>query len=199
MNDQRLSLFQIEDALVQLMEAREEVTDPAEVEQVELAIRQYVEAEVRKVDGIRGYLRHCVLMEAGAREEAAIQSRRANAWAARKERLKEMCKDVMEHAQVKSLEGNTGRLRVQGNGGVLPLVITDESQVPEECCKYVGWIGGSLWHAILNSVTNMGDGRPGSYWNDYKMERVVDGDRVRAALPVPGAHLGERGTHLRVE
>lgn len=189
----KLSLWTIENALVELIQAREEVTKPEEIEQVERALQEYIRAEVAKVDRIVGFMRHAGMMAATAREESNRLAERARIWERRVERVRTLVQDVMEQAGKKRLEGEHNTLKIQGNGGLAPLVITDEAQVPEEYCKYVGWVTGDVWRHFKAWL--MVHARP----DQFRMDRTVDNDAVRRNLPVPGAHLAERGKHLRVE
>jgi hypothetical protein len=196
----KLTLWEIETGLLELLEAREEAQTPEAIAAVEQALAEYVTREVEKVDNIRGLIRHCEMVATAARQEARDQAERARVWEARRDRVKQLAQNVMEAHGRKRLEGRTGSLQVTGNGGVEPLVISDPAQVPEECCKYVGWIRGDEWMTMLEILTD-------ADWSlehfEGKLERVVDNDRTRKAIAeqggVPGATLGERGKHLEVK
>ena len=54
-----LSLFNIEAGLHELLEAWQEAASPEAIAAAEQTIQAYAEAEVRKVDGIRSYLKAC--------------------------------------------------------------------------------------------------------------------------------------------
>lgn len=194
-----LTLWEIESGLLDLLEARDAAEDDAGRAACDQAIAEYVAREIDKVDRIRGLLKHCELVAKAAREEAADQQKRAQMWEARRDRVKELVKTVMEAHGLKRIEGRTGRLRLQGNGGLAPLEIISPDNLPEECCKYVGWIGGALWARWRVLLTAAG--LTGS--SDFSLQRAPDSERVRAAVlrdgGVPGARLGERGSHVRVE
>jgi len=235
MENVKLSLWDIETGLLDLLAAREEADTPEAIEAVEQALAEYASREVAKVDNIRGFIRHCEMVAAAARQEAADQAARARMWEGRRDRVKAMVQTVMEATGQKRIEGRTGSLLMKGNGGLAPLVVTNPDQVPDECCKYVGWIGARGWAALQESADAHG-------WqpHDFQLERVVDNERVRDALKtacgwcggkgflnpdgslnafegsdaavtrlcavcngtgragVPGAYLGERGTHVEV-
>lgn len=229
----KLSLWTIENALVELIQAREEVTDPQEIEEVERALQEYIRAEVAKVDRIVGFMRHAGMMAATAREESNRLAERARIWERRVERVRTLVQDVMEQSGKKRLEGEHNTLKIKGNGGLAPLVITDEAQVPEECCKYVGWIGGELWGRIKAMLPLIYQRYGARLSSDLQLTRTVDNERTRDRLkslcsacystgepavftdgpggdtcpvcggsgtePVPGARLGERGSHLEVK
>ena len=166
-----LSLFEIERDLAVLMDARAEADCEDGIKACDQALAEYAAREVAKVDGIRAYLRHCEVMEEAATAEADIQRARAKAWGSRAEALEKACLLALEAAGKKSVEGRTGKLSVRNNGGKQPLVIDDESKLP------------SVYTPMI--ITN-----------------PVDREAVRRDLengiPVPGAHLGERGKHLSI-
>lgn len=237
----KLSLWTIENALVELIQAREEVEAAMygsssvpgdengeraqELIEIDRAIREYVRAEVGKVDNIRGFLKHAEMMRDAAAEEAKAQLKRAQAWGRRIDRVKQMVFDVMQESGQKRLNGEKGAFLVKGNGGLQPLIVTDEAAVPRACVKYEGWIGGELWGRIMELLPLISRRFGAPFACDYRMTRVVDNERTRDVLksacsgcagngiipdetcpicggsgtePVPGARLGERGQHLEV-
>lgn len=207
-----LTLFQIDDALLQLIEAREELQEiiaqgpdeeerqerVAELAEVERLLVEYRAQLPAKVDRVRGFLLHAENAAAVHRKEAARQAALARMWESREEQVKEMAAFVIGAVpERKRLTGATGYLLLKGNGGLAPLEITDPEQVPEDCCKYVGWIGGVLWAELKRLIPAGFSLHPA--WLDFRLERVIDNERVRQALPVPGAHLGERGKHVEIK
>jgi hypothetical protein len=179
---------------------------------IEQTIREYVGRELRKVDGIRSYLKHAEMMVHGAKNEAKVQNDRANAWQGRIDRLKEFCRGTMEAWVVKRLDGSKGSLLLKGNGGRRSVTITDASLIPEEFVQYEGQISGQAWEWLRIAIPN---------WiglQDVHMERVPHkgriGEALAAACPlcsgsgkhcdgdglarVPGARLEPRGNHVEV-
>lgn len=194
-----LTLFDIERALVDLLSEYEECQNDDERTNVQNAIEAYVAAEVEKVDGVRAYLRHSEIMAAAAQQEAERFRERAKAWQSRADRLKDACLRIMSGAGKKKLEGRTGALLVKGNGGLAPLVITDETMIPEECVVYTGKIAGPLWLRTLKQCPWMEAEFAGS---SVQMKREVNNGLVREALakgPVAGAFLTDREKHLEVK
>ena len=224
-----LTLWDIEKGIAELFDALEEADTPEAKQACEQALAEYFAREVVKVDAIRGLYKHFDMLAEAARQEANEIAERGRVFARRCESIKRMIAVVFEaNPQLKNrLEGRTGRLLYKGNGGLAPLEVTDPAAVPDECCKYVGWISGSLWKAITAEFET--EAHP----DECKMERVVDQERVRAALKtceqcggfgkvglpagtrhevlscpacggsgkggVPGARLGERGKHVEVK
>jgi hypothetical protein len=247
-----LSLWHIEAGLAELMEAREAYLEDAQnlypseeldagLAAIDQAIKEYAAREVAKVDGIRGYLRWASVQIAAAREEAKLQAIRANQLKAGVDRLKAFCVDVMQSAGKKTIDGKMGRLSIQGNGREQPLVITDESLIPDSLCWMEGRIRADIWQKLVFS--NGGGAFGGvSAHPPWDFKRAPSSTLIREALDkectrcdghgkycaqcgetieckcgdafvegtchacagtgqagVPGAHLGERGVHLRVK
>ena len=164
-----LSLYQLESQLSELIEMREQAVadrktavgaEPAEktreIEAIDNAIREYITAEIRKVDGIRAFWRHCELMAQAAKEEADVQAVRSKAWRNRLDRLKDTVKLVMEtipfpEGKPKKLEGRTGALYLKANGGKQAVEIHDESLVPDELCMVTATMPGDFWESVVDA------------------------------------------------
>lgn len=152
MND---SLWVLDSNLRALEDKREELeagpfdgTDDerlALLSQCDIAIHQYLTALPEKVDGIRGWWRHCEMLALAASEEAKRQAARGKAWGARLDRLKAMCCSVMDAAGLKKLEGNTGYLSLKSNGGKQPVIVTDPALVPDEFCEITVTMSAAAW------------------------------------------------------
>ena len=166
----KLSLWDIESGLHELMEAREEA-DATGILAIDQAILDYIHREIEKVDGVRAYLKHCDIMAKAAREEANRQQERAQRWESRRDRLRTFCLMTLEAFGRKRLEGRTGSISIRANGGLRPLVITSEADIPERFKIQVV-----------------------SYQIDKAGLRVV----LEAGETVPGAHLEERKNHIEV-
>lgn len=169
-----LSLYTIESDLSNLIEMREQAQaelyaittlgeSPERTEATEALkiiddqIGEYIGAEIRKVDNIRAFWRHCELMRDAAKEEARVQSDRSKAWASRLDRLKETCRSVMETipfptGKPRKLEGRTGSLTLKANGGKQAVEVTDESLVPDELCMATVMMSAALWKDFMSRV-----------------------------------------------
>ena len=196
-----LTLYRIEDALLQLMQAREELTDPAreatpdtsaELAAVEAAIREYLELEAPKVDNIIGYLQYAKTTAAMARGEAREYEATARRLEASERRLKEMVCDIMVTSLKKRIEGTTGRAIIRkGNGGIRPLMLQPD-MLDDGMCDYVVQLDGEVYRrlaVILLPLARM-------------VERKPNAERIRSGLeagPVAGAYLEERGEHVEVK
>ena len=119
-----LSLYNIETGLLELLAFREEVMsdpDASPTEQQETAaridqqIREYVTAEIRKVDGIAHYLREFERRAEIDRAEAKRIIDRARGWEQRHDRLEQVVKDVMLMTGNQKLEGEHNTLKLRTN------------------------------------------------------------------------------------
>jgi hypothetical protein len=147
---QKLTLFELERELVELIEFAEEATAEEEIVAARTLIGQYLEKRADKVDHIRGYLKHCDMMALCARDEAQTQTQRAKAWEARGQRLKDACVSVMTQFGEKRLEGRTGQLKVQPNPPSVE--VYDIDLVPFEFQHVYLKMPAELWAGIVTFV-----------------------------------------------
>jgi hypothetical protein len=225
MSDKSLTLWTIEDSLLQLVAAREDAVADVEISEdercdrlqvIDTALGDYIRQEITKVDNVRSYLMHCKLMADAARTERAAMEARVRLWEAREFRLKGMCIVALDAAEKKRVEGKTGSLSVRGNGGLQPLVVDQPEIVPDEQCVWSGTVGPAVWRRIqMLAITD-----PAT-----KLERQPSNAAIREALGkacpecgalpapsdacqtcggtgtmgVPGAHLEPRGRCLVVK
>jgi hypothetical protein len=203
-----LTLYEIERELMELLVAQEEPGTPeGSQQQLQSAILTYVAEEIRKVDGIRAYIRSAEVMVAAAKEEANRLTTRAHVWQNRIDRLKQFCLRVMVDSGQKCLEGRTGTLTVAGNGGLAPLIIGKDADVPEEFCDYTGTISGEVWMLLIGAYNVAMERDVQGFTSTIddpgvRMERIPATDRIRERLksgPVDWATLAERGIHLGVK
>lgn len=215
------SVYVIDETLSSLMLMREEpdLTD-AERAAIDSQIEQWMAAEVEKVDRVRAYLKHCDVMIEAAQAEADAQAARAKTWMARRARLANIVQYVMEAQQRRRCEGATGVLRLQGNGGKRALTITDASLVPDEYKRVVVTFSLSQWERLVRehpTFAIIGEPPPPHIDTAAVRKALEQKCEVCGGLPahepadvckacngtggghVPGAHLAERGQHLRVE
>lgn len=125
-----LTLFDIESAWMDLIQAREEaeeLIDPAEREAgliaVDNAIAEYVAREVSKVDGIRAVCRRLKLEAEAAEAESDRQRVRMKRAEDLLAKIKICAQVAIEMTGKKRIEGKTGYLLLKGNGGVRPLQV----------------------------------------------------------------------------
>ena len=225
MAEKSLTLWTIEDSLVQLVGAREDTAaDPNICEEeradqlraIDTALADYIRQEITKVDNVRSYLLHCRLMADAARTERAAMEARVRLWEDREARLKGICIAALDAAEKKRVEGKTGSLSVRGNGGLQPLVVDQPEMLPDEVCVWSGTVGPAVWRkiqmlAITDPATKL-DRQPS---NAAIRESLGKPCPECGALPapsdacqtcggtgmmgVPGAHLESRGRCLVVK
>jgi hypothetical protein len=177
-----ISLFDLEAGLVDLVDELDECQTEEERATCTALIREWLSREVRKVDSVRAYIRHAETMAQAAMEEANRQLERSRAWTARLDRVKAMVVSVMGSFGLKKLEGRTGELRVQNNGGKAPLNITDESLIPDELWRYEGWIHAPLFDLLREGMYKTA--KPGMMRDPlpWSMKRVPDIEAIRKVL-----------------
>ena len=185
---ENLSLYHIEQDLAELMGARDEELqainegtrkDADGLAAIDQAIKEYAAREVAKVDGIRGYLRWAKVQIEAAEAEAEKQAARAKQLKAGAERLKQFVVSVMQDAGKKSIEGTTGKLLVKGNGGLEPLVISDDSLIPDNLCWMEGRIRADAWKVIQESHAFLVHEFPSFL---IQLTRVASNTLIREAL-----------------
>lgn len=205
-----LSLYTIEDSLVQLAELRELAEaegDSEAVKVIDAQLAAYLTAEASKINSYVGLIRAREdRAEACDREIERITSIR-NAAKRDVERLKANALQVMQDFGVKSLvDSRTGRgLKRQGNGGVQALEIADVKLLPEdlqlksvtmnvkawhEIGQWLGKYNGGLdwWHKILSIL----EGQPPQASTHFIRATIQQGGTVE------GAKLLPRAEHVRV-
>lgn len=191
-----MSLYQIESDLTELMVAREEAEDDDGRAAVDQAIEEYAGRELRKVDSIRSYILHCEAQIKAAKTEGERIAMYRNSWEDRRDHLKAVCVSVIDRfIPSRRVEGHTGALRIQANGGPQLITIYDESLVPDffkqttVTMALQDWAGRLVKHATLAGIK-------------FDAVAQISNARLRAALEageeVPGAHLEDRGQHLRI-
>jgi Siphovirus Gp157 len=124
------SLFEITDHLQALFDTVEMVEQPELKREAEAEIARFLEAEVRKVDGINGYFTQCESQQAAAKSEIERLRARASMWENREERVRSYVQRVMEQGGYKKLEGRTATFLLRAVPA--SVVIIDEALVPEE-------------------------------------------------------------------
>ena len=189
-------------ALDRLESIEEELRDEATTEErrAELAgeliaaneaVEQVVGKQVRKVDGVIGAIRFFDGLANAAKSEAQRIDKLAKRWEDRSSRIKAAALNAMTSFGVSELSTPTHRLRVQPNGGVVPLNVC-EDELAEQYSRATVRVTGDQVADILEQF-------PGA----VELRREPDNAAIRAALKageqVDGAQIGERGTHLRID
>lgn len=210
----RLSLFAIEAELLGLIEAREDALErmsqyagqedtyhtecdeiQGELETIDGLIRQYVKAEVKKVDSVAAAIKQYETMAEVHLKESDRLKKLAEREQETADRIREMVITVMDEFGEKKLQGSMNTLAVRGNSGVQPLTITQPDLVPLDLKRLYVEISAkdeaTVWNLLCEKHIPflMGEANP---HNALIRERLQRGEGV------PGCRLEERGVHLRV-
>ncbi len=180
-----VSLFKLEQALLDLVELREIAETDEEKAIADEALKAYTQAAVKKVDGILGYMRHCSGHADTANAEALRMGAISKLWLRRRERLEGIVLAVMIDSKKEKLEGNLGEFAVRGNPPSVE--ITDPSLLPEEMVQYSGTISGQAWGDLLSTLARFSDFSIDRWVQrqDVQMERVPMKAKIAAALKQP--------------
>ena len=196
-------LFEIADDLCTYMETLEMVKedathDPEQVKELQAQIDRLGSELVKKAENIAGVLRRikneCELIAA---EEMRLTARRI-AFEKAAKWLKSYTMSVMREKGMPYLKTPTVTLAIQGNGGIQPLVI--DGEVPPEFKDITVKMPMIVFTVICRELE---DGLYSDVRRDIKQVALEPSQaRIREALArgqdVPGAHLGERGKHLKI-
>ena len=119
-----LTLYGIETQLLELLNFRDSIaTDPdltpteqkESLDAIDNSIREYVTAEVKKVDGIAHYLREFDARAGVLKQEAKRCADAAKAWEKRGENLESMVISIMQQINATRLDGRTSVLSLRKN------------------------------------------------------------------------------------
>ena len=200
-----ISLYNIESALQALVEEREIAESEGDAEAVkviDLLLTEWAQREVKKVDGVAHAIRTYQFAAGAASQEAERIRARAVRLQETADRIKANVIQALQAHGIKRVETPTNVLRLQGNGGLAPLVIDDPSKLPLGLKIATMKVTGEVLVWLKDYCS--GKGVPEKL--ALAVERAEhtlepDGERIRAAIAageeVP-AHLAERGVHLRL-
>lgn len=162
----RLSLFQIESELLQLIDQREDALErhfeakglPAvleieeELKTIEGLIRDYLKREVRKVDNIAYTVKEFEARAVAQAEEAKRMVAKAEKNSETVKRIKQMVLEVMQEFGEKKLPGRLFTITRQGNGGVQALTIAQPDLVPDHLRTVTVRMRGNDFKAVPNDT-----------------------------------------------
>jgi Gp157 protein len=151
-----LTLYSLARNLQQLMQLAEyEDLKPEDRASIENEVKRYVHQEVKKVDSIRAFIRLCDARIAESTNEILRIALWQNTWKRRLDNIKEITLNVMKEfvpadkdGRIR-LEGGTGSLAVQKNGGKQAVQVDQPDMVPDEYCRMEGWITEDAWRRLL--------------------------------------------------
>ena len=122
-----LSLYKIEDDLRAILDTLEGASEE-DRPQLEIMLREKLEAEVRKVDGLCQFLTHLDDQARLAAEEIKRLQLRKSHFDAHGERLKQYVIDIMQQNQLPKLEGKYNTLTLRQCPASVEII--DESAIP---------------------------------------------------------------------
>ncbi len=211
MSETRLSLFQIESELLQLIDQREDALErclgastPGKHEEAvqEIAvldglIRDYLKREVKKVDNIAGLVKELDASHKAKSEAAADLQRKADRDAETAKRIKQMVLEVMQQFGEKKLPGRLFTISRQGNGGVQALTIVQPDLVPDPFKTATVRMSLRLLRMFVKELSEV-DCR-----EMYGTVADPDPKLIREALErgegVMGCRLEPRAEHIRIK
>ena len=199
MNETKLSLYDIERGLQELLEmsvqAEESGALPEEQKAIEDAIAEYFRREVRKVDGIAHAYQTFICAAETLKAEIDRLTARMKTFHATAQRIKNGAYQAMVAHGVTKLETPVHTLRIQANGGKAAVEVDNWEQLPG---NYIG-LTIKLTLDQVDSIAAL----PGALLAGMmiiKREPLLE--EIREELShgktVPGAKLKERGEHLRI-
>jgi hypothetical protein len=209
-----LSLFKIETELDELLDLREQVTEELHEYQTKFAlpnesleqslaaidtqIDSYLKREARKVNGIASTIQSFDSAAALLKAEADRLYTRSQAFSNRAQRIKQRCCEVMRQTlgDRAKLETPEHTLRVQRNGGLAPLVINSEGNLPQSLRKVTVTMSLADWEVLKNTTKMQWDFTPLVSQPEPNISAIRESLEKNSSFL--GCYLGERGFHLRV-
>ena len=197
-----ISLYHLDQGLSELLDYRAErvadTIDPPDADELEAVdgqIRKYLEALPTKIDGVAAVLLHRQRRQENLASEIKRLTAALEVAKAEEVRLKDYIAAVLEKQPMpkkgpRKLVGQTSELRLVQNGGLAPLLIDDETMIPNEYRVATVTLPYDIWFAwkTMLPVT--------------KCTVAVSNTAVRKGIEehggVPGAHIGDRGQRVEV-
>lgn len=208
-----LTLYDVEAKLAELLAIEASIMEDTEILEgdrslaladIDREIEEYFAREVKKVDNIALAIRTYQFAADEAAKEAERIRQRALRLQATADRIKASTLSALAAHGIKRVETPTNVLRIQGNGGLAPLVIDDPAKLPAGLkVATMKVTGDALAWLRMYFETKPGHVHPLLTMAIERAEHTLepDNERIRAAIAqgeeVP-AHLGERGSHLRL-
>lgn len=156
----KLTLYEIETGLVEVYDAYETViydenSTPEECAAVEATLLEYLEAEVKKVDGLAYFMREMSARAAIEKEELDRHKERMARFEAAYERLENWTMGVMLRVGKKKLEGEKNTLTIKKNPASLEL--TNAAAVPDTYKEYTITLNYQTFMALLEMLIPLGN------------------------------------------
>jgi len=203
MTKPNLTLYGIETQLLELLNFRDAVSDDPDLRPDEQAeslkaidqqIQAYVTAEVKKADGIAGYLREFETRAEALKQEAKRCSQMAKDWETRRDKLESMVIGVMRIAGVTRIDGRHSVLQLKRNPPSVE--VAQPELVPENLRRITVTLSEAMWmklseHIQPEEYDQVAEGNPEPMKGEIS-KRLKSGDGV------PGCRLRTDGVRLEV-
>lgn len=146
--DHGITLWQIEEEKLALIELRDECATEEERAAVDAEVRKYVEAEISKVHRVAGLMRYFdAFVDTIKAEQERLAKKRAM-WEGHYGRVRQMVLEVMQARGLRKIEGGTERFRIQKNGAK-SVVVDDPAVIPDEYVRANIKMSMKNWKALL--------------------------------------------------
>jgi hypothetical protein len=207
-----LTLYGIETQLLELLTFRDSVLEdpdmtPAEqqesVKAIDQQIRDYVTAEVKKVDGIARYLREFETRAETLKEEAKRCNEAAKAWDKRHESLESMVIAIMREANKTRLDGRHSVLNLRKNPASVD--VAQPELVPGEYRRIVVTMSLAFYERLRTALmmneklAPLGSELIQSKVSEPEAMRSQIGAELKLGGSVPGCRLKTDSVRLEVK
>lgn len=203
---QTLTLYQVEDGLAELLEARQQTlkdlddlqrgnppADPEDIAEakdalamIEKTLAEYQSLEVRKVDNCHRFLTSIKHLVPVLKAEAAAITARARRLEASGEWLKERIMQAMELGGKKRVDGESGRyLMRKGNGGLAKLHVDGWDEEKKQWSESTGVLPGEFIDVTVRMKLSEWETRVGIHAMPHVIGLIrsePSQDRIREAL-----------------
>lgn len=202
-----LTLYGIETQLMELLNFRESILDDPDMTPsdqkdslaaIDQQIAEYIRAEVKKVDGIAGYLREFEAREAAEAEEIERLERRKRMWKTRRENLTKMVIEIMQATKQTRIDGRHSVLQLAKNPPSVE--VAQENLVPSEYRRAKVTMPADLFIKLLVSAGPANDARVTAEATiNYETDKIKVKTALKSGDGVPGCRLRTDGVRLEVK
>jgi len=189
---QSLTLYDIESGLLDLECLRDEALAdgglPEDLAPIDQAIAEYVQREIRKVDGCAAWLRECDMRAQAAEEEAERLRARARLYYEKRDRFKAHILAVMEAVGETRIEGKTSTLVLRKNPPKVE--VRQPEMVPPNYRRFTAKLTGQQRGRLISALTNDPDLQQAiieAKWLDDSKSRIAEA--LKRGEAVPGCEL----------
>ncbi len=198
----QLSLHNIETGLSELADELAMAVLPEQIALVQGELRRYLEAEIKKCDGIGDLCQHLESLTIQIGAEIVRLKERQRITEKTLANLKDNVKFVMQgmpwkEGNPRKIEGVRHTISLRGNGGKQAVVVTDEAILPDNLVTYSIKVDGDIFLGLIGHI-------PDQQWKTFlalsdikrtpKLSEIYD--ELISGTAVAGARLEERSEHV---